>query len=184
MRVINKIEPVTKHPIALLIGTFDGVHLGHVALIKKARALVGQAKEEGTVVLLSFDRPPSTFFSKEAPRAPLISFEEKALKLEKEGIDLLVVLPFNAEIAKMGYEEFLSFIREKIPFDHLVRGKGSFLGKNRLGDEEKIKELGQRWGFIAHYEPLETQSKAIISSSRIRKLLAEGNKDEAVKLLG
>jgi riboflavin kinase / FMN adenylyltransferase len=169
-------------PLGLTIGSFDGVHMGH-------RALIGRLKEEvspkGSATLLTFKNHPSTILSARSS-LPLISTPaHKLLLLKEAGIDLVILLTFSLEIARTPFQEFLKSVRIRYPFSFLILGKGARFGKDREGDEKEVRALAEQWGFTAIYlDPVSTPQGEKISSGTIRKLIEQGELKMASSLLG
>ncbi|NGX38802.1 MAG: Riboflavin biosynthesis protein RibF [Chlamydiae bacterium] len=177
---LQKVDALAR-PIALTIGTFDGVHKGHQYLLSLLRSQVG---EEGTVALLSFSNHPSEILPHRDPVLALTSPTIKTRLLEQYGVDLLYLLPFTLQLASLSYKDFLSQLHNACPFDHLFLGQDGRIGHKREGTPEKITKLGEELGFTAHYiKKLDSQNEPI-SSGKIRTLIQSGNLLEASKLLG
>lgn len=156
--------------IALTIGMFDGVHLGHQHLIQKMRDLVGAS---GKIVVYTFSNHPRN--------EPLImSKEVKEFVLSSFSVNHVKVLSFDPIFLQTPYDTFIDQIREEFPFDHLVMGQGARFGYKRLGGEEEVLILAKKLKFEATY----LEKLPSISSSIIRSYLKSGNISEAEKLLG
>lgn len=169
--------PAFSGPLGLTIGSFDGVHLGHVYLLEQ------MGEKVKTRAVLTFENHPATVLKKTVPSL-ICTLEHKLNLLEKEGVDLTIVLPFTQETALLSYDQFLNGIRKKYPFTHLFLGSGAAFGKGREGDEFKIKELGKKLGFEAHYISKFEKNHGPVSSGRIRTLIEKGDLQEASALLG
>lgn len=156
---------------ALTIGFFDGVHLGHQALLKRLRAYPH-------ATILTFSNHPQSLFKPPAPQQ-IISLEEK-LTLLKAYADEVISLPFTPEFAQTSFEELLS----RFDLSAIVLGTGSVFGKNREGSEERVREYAAKHGIEIHYIPKTLFDGEPVSSSRIRKAFAEGNINLAHQLLG
>jgi riboflavin kinase/FMN adenylyltransferase len=169
---------------AVAVGVFDGLHLGHRALLEHA---VRRARERSArCMVLSFDPHPDVVLSKGQFRipAPLTPLPEKRTRLLEMGVDDLQVLPFTRELAALSPEEFTDrYLSPHAPF-LLVVGEGFALGKGRSGDVGRLREIGGRRGFTVDVIPLVDQDGAPVSSTRIRGLLAHGKVAEAERLLG
>lgn len=168
--------PSLPQPIALAIGTFDGVHSGHQYLFQ-------ELKKHGTAVVLTFSNHPAEVIHS-THVTPLCTLEERLKLFEACGIDLAIVVPFTAELAKTPYDTFLKQLHRRLPFSTLVRGKGSVLGYKAQGTEEKIKELAHEMNFKALYLPVFLMEGEAVSSRKIRELLKTGNVKHAHRLLG
>lgn len=156
---------------ALTIGFFDGVHLGHQTLLKRLRSLPH-------ATILTFSNHPGGLFNPPAPDL-LIPLEEK-IELLKQYADEVLVVPFTLELASTPYDELLS----QFDLSHLILGTGSAFGKNREGNETNIRKYAEMRGIAVEYIPKALFNNEPISSSRIRKALAAGERTLAYQLLG
>ena len=184
MKRYDAIEAVPHHrETAVTIGTFDGVHLGHRRIIE---ATVQKAKEcGGRSVIISFDPHPQHVLRPESPLALLTRTDEKAALLAEMGPDALLVLPFDRELAALSPEEFVERVLvERLGVCHLVVGFDHAFGRGREGHHDNLARLGQRYGFDVTVIPPVTVGDAPVSSTRIRRALAQGRVDEARRLLG
>jgi riboflavin kinase/FMN adenylyltransferase len=166
---------------AVAVGVFDGMHLGHQALL--ARAL-DRAQGERTVAV-SFEPHPDVVLAREfRPYAPLTPLPEKQLRIERMGVELRV-LPFTRELAALEPEVFVErHLVSPFALRWLVVGEDFALGRARAGNVARLRELGQRHGFEVDAVPLHVADGAPVTSTRIRALLAEGRVAEAARLLG
>ena len=169
--------PDIKETLCLAIGTFDGVHLGHVELIR-------QMKKIGKTLVFTFCNHPTDVLIGNKKVPSLTSPKQKQTYLEKAGIDYCVIQPFTQDIAQMPYNLFLEEVYSTIPFSHIFFGQNDGIGKNRAGTPEKVQEIGDALGFKAHYLKKEVVNSVTVSSTEIRKALKEGNLPLAEKLLG
>lgn len=168
--------PLLPSPIALTIGTFDGVHLGHQHILQ-------EIKKHGTSVVLTFSNHPAEILHTHKP-LPLCSEEEKLKLLENFGIDCVIVIPFTRELADQPYDLFLKNLRKHLPFTTLVLGKNASFGHRNAGDETHIKAIEADLGFQAIYLEKFVFDGAPVSSKRIRELLAAGQDKQASALFG
>lgn len=168
-------------PVIVTIGNFDGVHLGHRSLLQ---FMQHKKESHGTSIVLTFRNHPKSIFDPDSPLLHLVTTEHKLQLLKSMGIDSTLLLPFTRELADLTYQEFISMLRESIPFQHLVLGKGATIGKNREGHEENMRTLAKELGFEIHYISKEMAGSAPISSGRIRRLIESGSMTEAANLLG
>ncbi len=157
--------------IALTIGFFDGVHLGHQALLKRLR-------QHPHATILTFSNHPQSVFRPPAP--PLILPLEEKVTLLKLFADEVIVLPFTPEFAETTYNDLLS----QFDLSHLILGSGSLFGKNREGNEANVRAYAQKKGFIVEYIPKVLFHNEPVSSSRIRRAMAAGDTPLAHQLLG
>jgi riboflavin kinase/FMN adenylyltransferase len=180
VRSLNEIKPEPRSCVTL--GTFDGVHLGHEALIC---ALTQRAKrEKGRSVLLTFEPYPQTVLNGiQAIR--LTTEEEKLSRLEGTGLDWVCVIPFTRDLANMPPEDFIRhFVIGKIGLSYLFVGFNHAFGKDKKGNKDFLRILADIHGF--HLEIVEPvyRDGVLVSSSQIRSLLNEGNVRQAAQLLG
>jgi riboflavin kinase/FMN adenylyltransferase len=167
------------------IGVFDGVHVGHRAILDAALA---RAREGGDrCVVMSFDPHPDVVLAKGGFHSPppLTPLGERRERLAALGVDLFVVLPFTRELAALDPDEFVDryLVTPHAP-TALVVGEGFALGRGRSGTVERLRTIGAAQGFEVEAVPLVRMDGAPVSSTRIRAALAEGKVAEAARLLG
>ena len=168
--------PPMNGPIALTIGTYDGVHLGHQHLFQ-------ELKKYGTPAVVTFSNHPAEVLKPPAP--PLIdTLEQKIYRLEKSGIGLTLILPFTPELSSLSYDIFLKQIHDRLPFTHLILGEGSRFGHQAQGTQENIEALAKTLSFETRYLPKFLFEGEPVSSKKIRQLITTGNFEQAFRLLG
>jgi len=166
----------------ITIGSFDGVHLGHQALIKN---LVDKAHSENhPALVITFWPHPANFFKRaNQPRALTTSDERRTLLLAL-GVDEVITLPFNQQLADLTPGQFLSSLKQEFGLSGLMIGPNTTIGKDRAGTPDALKAIGREIGIkVEVIQPFVT-SKGMVSSSRIRSDLREHRLDEANKSLG
>jgi riboflavin kinase / FMN adenylyltransferase len=185
VKVIRGIPPSLPNiPYALTIGNFDGVHLGHQALLKHLKQ---RASEKGLqTCLLTFEPHPKEFFDPANAPKRILSLRDKLAALKETGIDLVVVEHFNATFAKKSSEEFVQDILvEGLHTKHVVIGDDFRYGSKRAGNFTSLELAGKTHGFAV--EALETvldTNEHRISSTAVRAALATGDLQMAQSLLG
>jgi len=159
----------------ITIGSFDGLHIGHQTIIHR---LVEDAHQYGQkAVVVTFFPNPAVFFKKIDNPFYLTTNLEKMTLLEQLGIDQTITYPFDTHFAQSSAESFIQDLYEKVPFDTIYIGYDFHFGKNREGDEKKLTELGQKYGFqVIVQKPIDFNSLPV-SSSTIRDYVAEGKVD-------
>lgn len=157
--------PLMPEPIALAVGTFDGVHLGH-------QYLINELKKHGTPVVLTFSNHPAEILRPSEVPFPILTLAEKLQLLETFGVALTIVIPFTQELSQTPYDQFL----KKIPFSTLVAGKDLCLGAKGEGTQAAIEALGYKTVCISRLLPL--------SSRLIREFIKNQKIDHAQTLLG
>ncbi|MGQ2908988.1 MAG: bifunctional riboflavin kinase/FAD synthetase [Aliihoeflea sp.] len=166
------------------IGNFDGVHRGHRAVLDRAQE---EARRLGAPALvLTFDPHPRTLFRPDIPLFRLTSSAMKARLLAACGFDGMVEQRFDRDLAELSAEEFVATILVgRLGIAHAVTGFDFHFGKNRGGGPAYLMEAGGRHGFgVTLVDAFRDEGAEIVSSSRIRELLAEGEVAEAAGLLG
>lgn len=172
----------TQKRSAITIGSFDGVHLGHQQLI---HTLVDYArKNDLQSVVITFWPLPAQFFKRAPARYALTFPDERAELIKKCGIDRVITLNFNQELANLTAEDFLKVIKRHTNFSWMVSGINFALGKDRLGDLDSLKSIGNHMDFQLEVIEPKLTGKAIVSSSQIRQDIANGKIREANAKLG
>ncbi|GAA6193839.1 bifunctional riboflavin kinase/FMN adenylyltransferase [Phaeobacter gallaeciensis] len=183
MRIIRDyqfVEPQDRGACAA-IGNFDGVHLGHQSVIELAR----QAAPDAPLGVLTFEPHPREFFAPAAPSFRLMRGSARAHRLEKLGIEKLYELNFNATLANLSPREFAqNVVADGLGLTHVIVGADFCFGQGRTGNATDLANFGQEMGFGVTIAPLLEQSEDIVSSTAIRKALAEGRPRDAARMLG
>jgi riboflavin kinase/FMN adenylyltransferase len=166
----------------LTIGVFDGVHLGHRHLISKLKELTHKQGYASGVI--TFSQHPQEVLSPNTRLPSLTSLKLRIALLEAEGVDIVIPLPFTPQLANLSPKQFLSLLKEYLKMKGLVVGPDFALGKGRQGDIDALRKLGQEMDFSLTVVPPMTIDGETVSSTAIRKVLAEGDIKRAQKLLG
>ncbi len=168
---------------AAAIGNFDGVHLGHQAVIDVTRHAAGEAN--APLGIMTFEPHPRSYFSNDPNPFRLMSAEAKAHRLEKLGIEKLYELPFNEALAGLTDREFAqTVIADQLGLAHVVVGSDFCFGKDRAGNAKRLAAFGAEMGFGVTIAPMLEIGTTEISSTAIRRALSEGRPDDAAKMLG
>lgn len=185
MIILHSIDDLAglKGPIVIAAGTFDGVHLGHQALIR--RAMEEAASCGGTAVVMTFDRHPASVIRPDRAPRLLTTNGEKIAMFERMGVPALLLLKFTSGLASIPAEEFiLRIVEASNPLHMICVGAQWSFGKGGEGNIELLERLGARQGFsVAQIEPVQ-QGGIPISSTRIRSAISAGNLTEAAACLG
>lgn len=170
-------------PTVLTIGTFDGLHLGHQALI--AQLKTAAQKRQAQTAVITFHPRPKTVLAPHRPVNDYLTTSEERLALFSElALDVLILIPFTMEFAQTPAYDFMKMLTEHINLVEFWCGHDFALGKNREGNFEKLAELGQKLDYTVHaFTPVVADGQ-IISSTRIRQLLLAGDVRQAARLLG
>ena len=170
-------------PLALAIGVFDGVHLGHKKLLAEVAAMAQEL--DAVPVALTFDPHPRAVLQPARPPVLLVDLPERIRLLQNAGMAMTAVVDFTGSFAATLPEEFLELLLEQVPRLAAV-GVGSNwrFGKNGAGNVELLKKYAAQRNFkLAAVDEL-VMDDEVVSASRIRRLIAGGKLDEAEKLLG
>jgi riboflavin kinase / FMN adenylyltransferase len=184
MRIARNVaETAGFGPSAVTIGNFDGVHIGHRHLLRTTCDFAKQMGASPTV--LTFDPHPSRVVAPERTPRLLSTIEERCARMEAEGIEQVLVLPFAMEIARLTPEEFIrdilvNALRAKI----VLVGENFRFGHKQSGDTKVLTALGRQYGFeVCLAEPVTCRGQ-VVSSSGIRKFLDSGEAGMAWRFLG
>ena len=170
-------------PTVLTLGVFDGLHLGHQEIMRK---VVERARAvDAVATAITFDPHPRAVLYPDSAPPMLQTLDQRLANLEVLGIEQTIVIPFTREFSGQPAENFLAdIIYDRLQAREVYIGKGFAFGKDRGGNIELLRVMSEKLGFIAD-EVEEVQLRGMrISSSKIRKLLADGYVNLARRLLG
>ena len=167
---------------ALAIGSFDGVHLGHRALIER---VVAEARVRGIeAAVVTFEPLPREFFSPRIAPARITSLGERLCALADLGLDKVFVERFDASFAALSPQDFERRLRERYGARRILVGHDFRYGAKRGGDATSLAAAGRRLGFEVEVLPPVTDGEERISSTRVREALAHADFAGAARLLG
>jgi riboflavin kinase / FMN adenylyltransferase len=168
---------------AVAIGNFDGVHLGHRALLQEAKRIA--TASGGEPVALTFDPHPARFFAPDLAPPMLTTLERRAELLHEAGAEIVLVEPFTAELAAMDAESFVEqVLANEIGAHHVVVGADFSFGKDRRGTVDLLRTLAARFGVGLSVVPQVSAHGVPCSSTKIREFVLEGRVEGARMLLG
>lgn len=178
----SRLTPLSYENSCITIGNFDGIHLGHQAIINR---MIKEAKsQQRPVLVITFFPNPADFFQRSARSDYLSSPREKETFLLSLGVDDVITFEFDQAFANLPPEKFLGSLKDNCGLKTLVIGQDFALGKDRLGTIPVIKALGESMSFsVEVISPVGSDEQAI-SSTRIRQLLDQGDVGAAAALLG
>ena len=166
----------------LTIGVFDGVHLGHQYLISQ---LVAQARQQNLLSgVITFRHHPQEVLQPETKLPFLTDLIERSDLLSNEGVKVIIPLSFTAESARLSAREFLSLLKRYLRLRGLVIGPDFALGRNREGKADALRALGQEMDFSVTVVPAVIKDGEVVSSTTIRKALANGDMKRVRSLAG
>ena len=170
-------------PLHLAIGVFDGVHLGHLAVIEPA---VSSAKDNsGISAVLTFDPHPSRLFKGDAGTDLIMSLNTKVSRLHGLGVDIVIAKTFDQDFASISADAFLSYLQKELPsLKAIYVGQNFRFGQGRIGDIQTLIESGSALGIDVWSIDRIKQNGLPISSTRIREALRAGHVDLVNGLLG
>ena len=184
MKVYRSLQqlPVFNRAV-LTIGTFDGVHLGHQQII---RQLLMEAEETGgESVLISFYPHPRKIVQPDRQIAELTTLDERIELLKRQGLDNLVVVPFNKEFSEQTAEQYIKdFLVDRFHPALIIIGYDHKFGNNREGDYRLLEQMGEQYNYTVKEIPQQLINEVTISSTKIRQALSNGEIETANQLLG
>lgn len=165
------------------IGNFDGVHLGHQAILQQLKKQ-GEEHQLLTVVMM-FEPQPREFFAPDQAPARLANMSEKLQDLASFGVDYVLCLPFNQKLRSMSADQFIqTILLDGLKISHLIVGDDFRFGCDRTGDYQLLQNAGKQFGFsVEDTKTFEFEGQRV-SSTRVRKCLAANDLTGAGKLLG
>ena len=174
--------PETFPRCVVTIGNFDGVHIGHQQLLKQLRQ---KGQEMGLPALvITFEPQPNEFFNPQNTPPRLMRLHEKIRALDTLGVDYVLCLRFDPQLARLSAEDFVhTLLIDKLNAAYVLVGDDFHFGYQRSGDLILLKQLGLRLGFKAEQMDTFLFNGARVSSSRVRKALEQGELDTAEQLL-
>lgn len=183
MQVFRGIPQRAAQSCVLTIGNFDGVHLGHQALLVE---LLAQARRVALpAAVLTFEPHPREFFTPDSAPARLTSLREKMLLLGAQGVDHLYICRFDGEFASHSADDFVERVLVRgLSTRRLIIGDDFRFGKGRRGDFAHLQRAGAEHRFVVEAMPTVMVGGERASSSAIRTLLAQGDMAHAARLLG
>jgi riboflavin kinase/FMN adenylyltransferase len=167
----------------IAIGTFDGIHLGHQRVLEFT---IAKAKDSGAVATaITFEPPPLKLLRPEAAPPRISTNQQRVDWFGAVGMEAVVVLPFTKELAALEPEDFVEQILvRRLRVKAVVVGENFRFGHKHAGDVGLLRESGRKYGFeVVVHEPV-TLKGEVVSSTRIRKLVADGDVRHAARLLG
>jgi riboflavin kinase/FMN adenylyltransferase len=185
MIVLNGIDsvPPAARGAALAIGNFDGVHRGHQALLRAAGEEADRLGVPAGAIL--FEPHPREFFQPDKPHFRLTPIDRKLALLERFGLDLAVVLAFDAGLAGLSDGDFIErVIVRALAASHVVIGYDFRFGKGRSGDPDTMRRAGRAFGFGVTVVGQVGEAGEVFSSNAIRAELAQGDVAGAAQMLG
>lgn len=183
MQIIRDFEAAhLNSPTVLAIGTFDGLHRGHQALINQLKQSAQERQAQAAVI--AFHPRPKTVLAPHLPHNDYLTTPEERIALfEKLGLDILILIPFTLEFSQTTAYDFMKLLVQRLNLVELWAGHDFALGKNREGNLEKLRALGQELNYsVREFKPILIDGK-VVSSTQIRQLLLAGEVRQATEFL-
>jgi len=179
---IDRLKKSFLNPVVTL-GNFDGVHLGHQKIFSRVKEEAARFHGEGLVI--TFEPHPLKILAPERFLPLLTPFKKKMTLIEKSGIETVLCIEFTIAFSEISPDAFIQdILLEKIKAKKIIIGYNYHFGKNQMGDAQTLIHAGKRFHFeVEVVEPLQIEG-TIVSSSKIRELIKDGQVEEASKLLG
>ncbi|MDO4179557.1 MAG: bifunctional riboflavin kinase/FAD synthetase [Phascolarctobacterium sp.] len=182
MEIISKLSQLHKFskPCVIALGTFDGLHKGHLDIIEAARAEA--QKQDAMLAVFTFQNHPASFINPRLAPPALLSLKERQIALAHLGVDVLIEVPFDEELCSLTPEEFVEKLSQ-VGFSCLVIGENFTYGYKGSGNKESLARSADARGFKLITRSLVTEETSTVSSTLIRKQITSGEVAEAAKLL-
>ena len=183
MRVARFLEEAAEFdPVAVTIGNFDGVHIGHQRLLHE---VIHAAEEKGVQpAVLTFDPHPASIVAPQRASRLLTTHAERCGLMAREGIEYVLVLPFTKEMSRWTPEQFVERVLAKaLRAKVVVVGENFLFGHDQAGNTQVLAELGRRFGFETRVVPPVKLRGRVVSSSTIRRAIEAGNVSLAGRFL-
>jgi riboflavin kinase/FMN adenylyltransferase len=165
--------PHFNKPISIAVGNFDGLHLGHQAVIQSA--VEHTLHHHSTPILLTFHPHPVNYFSSTPAVSKIMDLSYQEFLLKKLGVDSLVCLSFNSSLANSSPEEFIQSLQNQNQIESISVGYDWIFGKGRSGNIHSLMNLGNQMNFTVHGIPNLIQNNQVISSTLLRESIKSGN---------
>jgi len=184
MRIYRQVsEFASPNQPVVTVGVFDGVHKGHLEIIGR---LVEFAKQRACEsVVITFEPHPRLVLPHHADVKLLQTLDEKLHRFEMAGVDVVLVIPFDHDFAKVTPNDFIkNILVAQLKICHVITGYDHFFGQNRQGDFDMLSQMGKPYGFTVDEMQMVALGSSTVSSSAVRRALLEGNVVWANAMLG
>lgn len=184
MRIYHQIsEFKSRCNPAATVGVFDGVHKGHLEIISRLSAIARKKNCES--VIITFEPHPRLVLPHHAEVKLLQTLDEKLQSFEQAGVDVVLVIPFDRDFARITPHDFIkNVLVDSLKVSHVITGYDHFFGQNRQGDIDLLTQMGQQYNFTVDELPMVTVGSNSVSSSSVRRALLDGDVAQASSMLG
>lgn len=184
MRVYRQVSEFYSpcRPVAS-VGVFDGVHLGHMEIIRRLSGIALEKNCESAVI--TFEPHPRLVLPHQTEIKLLQSLDEKLERFESAGVHAALVIPFDQEFAKITPPDFIkNILVDQLKVSHIITGFDHFFGQNRQGGFDLLSQMGAKYHFTVDELPMVSVGNNAVSSSSIRRALLGGDAGMATQMLG
>ncbi len=164
------------------IGTFDGVHLAHKAILEKL--IKGAHASNCKAIVVTFNPHPAEALHNQSEPYYLCTLQEREALIKEMGVDQILTLKFDQQFANQSAKNFIDKLSKEFEIAHMLVGHDFRFGINREGDFSTLRSLGKKYAFSVENFPPQTINGLVISSSEIRQLITKGEVRKASELLG
>jgi riboflavin kinase / FMN adenylyltransferase len=178
---VQSLDHLSIHDCWLTIGVFDGVHLGHQAILRQLTA--GARSQGAPAVVLTFSPHPALVLGQPGLKS-LTTPDERADLLSAFGVDVVITHPFDVSTANLSAYDFMASLKKHMSIKHLLMGYDFALGKGREGNAARLTEIGHALDYSTQVIQAVQDEQGLISSTQIRKRVAEGDVVGASRMLG
>jgi len=182
MQHLKSIDDLQLESCELTIGSFDGIHIGHQAIIQQMKFVA--AKSHAPVVVLTFHPHPSIVLRGNRPAFYINTPDEKATQLGALGVDFVITQRFDINLSKIKAADFLDWISRQLNFRGLWAGENFALGHQREGNRSYLEKASHTRGFELHIVEPMLEGGEIVSSTRVREALHSGDVSRVARYLG
>ena len=181
MKVLHSEREFSGKASVVALGMFDGVHIGHQRLIRTAVRIARET--DAKCVVCTFDRHPLAVLRPDHAPEALLPLEENLKKFEQLGADIVLVREFTHEFAGMCPEDYLELLVDELKAKAIVVGENYTFGREGRGNAEMVRMLAAKYGYRAKIVEPVRDTKGMISSTRIRNMIRNGETQQAKRLL-
>lgn len=165
------------------VGTFDGLHAGHIEILNKVKDIA--ASERAAGFLVTFEPHPRSVVSKQYDLKLLTTLDEKKKLLAEFGIENVMIINFTEEFSRLTSEDFIrDWIVGRFNAGHMIIGHDHKFGRDRVGNEDRLRMLAEKYNFSVTAIPPQVVDGEVVSSTKIRAALGEGDIEKVNRFLG
>jgi riboflavin kinase/FMN adenylyltransferase len=168
--------------IAVALGTFDGVHVGHQKIIQRVVQLAQEI--DGTSVVLTFNNHPLSIIDPKRCPLQIVTAEDKTDLIQSLGVDVLLTIPFTPQFLKLSPSEFITILLDNLKPVNIVIGPNYSFGYKSTGTPEVLQQAGMKYGFKVEVHQAVYVDHSVVSSTAIRQMIATGDVKTATRFLG